>query len=314
MTMPCLSQVVRVGLSSALALALWLGGGQARAQEPPPEVRSTARTLADEGADAFARGDYQRAHERLKRAFALVEAPTIAVLDARALVKLGRLVEARARYRDALEVPQDAGSPPAFREAADNARAEARSLERRLAWLTVRVRQVPRDASYEVWVDGVVVAPHALGEPLPVDPKAHRVRLDVDGQQGTEQRVVLREGERRAVELDAPSSGGPSRALMIVGFGAGGVGVVTGVVAGALALSARKDAERDCPARRCAEGSPGAAALAEFRTLRAVSTVGYGVGVAGAALGTILLLRSSPDGSQVGVAPALQGVKLVGAF
>jgi hypothetical protein len=238
------------------------------------------------------------------------------VLDARALAKLGRLVEARAAYGRALVLPVNEASPAAFRDAVASARVEARALERRLAWLTVRVRHVPLDARVQVWLDGAEVAPYTLGAPIAVDPEVHAVRLDVDGKHVESRRVSFREGESRAVELEPPSRGGASRTLAVVGFGVGGAGLVTGIVTGSLALSAREKAARECPARRCTAGSPGAGALDDFRTYRTVSTLSYGVGVAGAALGTVLLLTGSGSRSavEVGVGPALGGVNVGGTF
>lgn len=310
-----LSKVVRTGLSVAVALGLAFGAAVARAEGQRQANRESARSLADDGADAFARGDYAEAHEHLQQAFLLVEAPTIALLDARALVKLGRFVEARAAYRRALEVPVTDASPPAFRDAVASADVEARALEGRLSWVTLRVRHAPPGARIQVWLDGAEVAPHAVGTPLAVDPADHTVRLDVDGRRVFSRRLSLREGEKRAVELDVPTRGEPFPALAVTGFGVGGAGIVTGIVAGSLAISARRDAARDCPARRCVDGSPGAAALHEFRTLRTVSTIGYGVGVAGAALGTVLLLtRSESTEVEVGIVPSLQGVNVGGTF
>jgi hypothetical protein len=301
-------------LSMHLALGLTFAASVTRAQAAAPD-REAARAMADQGADAFARGDFERAHERLQRAFMLIQAPTIALLDARALVKLGRLVEARAAYRRAIEAPVDDASPPAFRDAVAQAQSEARSLERRLAWVTFRVRDAPADASLQVRLDGGEIPPHQWGAPVAVDPGAHGVRLDVDSAPGPVRRLELREGESRTVELEAPSRGGLSRGLTVAGFGLGGAGLLTGVVAGSLALSARHDAERRCPARRCVAGSSGAARLDDFRTYRTVSTVGYGVGFAGAALGTVMLLSlGRSEEVEVGIAPSGPLVGVRGAF
>jgi tetratricopeptide (TPR) repeat protein len=309
------SGAVRLVASACVALGVLLPAAASRAEAPKPAARAAARALADEGADAFALGDYGRAHDRLKRAFALVPAPTIALLDARALANLGRLLDAGAAYRQAVQAPLDDASPAAFREAVADARTELAELEQRMPRLTIRVANAPRDARVQIWLDDTELAPRAIGTALAVDPKSHRVRLDLDGEQVAARRVALREGENRAVELEPPSGGGLSRALTLAGFGLGGAGVVTGVVAGTLALDARKDAQRSCPGGRCEVGSKGAAALDDFRTYRTVSTIGYGVGAAGAALGTILLLApSGSSGAEVAVAPTLQGVNVRGAF
>lgn len=300
----------------SLALGVLLAAAGARASGPRASEREAARALADEGANAFAQGDYARAHEELLRAFRLVPAPTIALLDARALARLGRLVEARDAYLRALAAPVDGDSPAAFRDAAAHARSELDALERRLPRLTVRVRDAPRDARVRVWIDARELAASELGAARALDPAPHWVRLEVDGAPAAALRVELREGERRVVDLEPPSSGdGLSRALAVTSFGLGAAGLLTGIVAGGVALDARKDADTGCPARRCEAGSAGAAALEDFRTYRAISTVGYAVGVAGPAVGTILLVTSSKEQSpEVGIAPSLTGVRLRGKF
>jgi hypothetical protein len=304
----------RVG-STCVALGLLLLPTGARADGAAASARESARALADEGADAFARGDYVRAHQHLQRAFSLVPAPTIAVLDARALASLGRLIEAGAAYRQALSTTVDDTSPRTFHEAVVHARTELVLLEQRIPRLTVRVRNAPREARVQVWLDGDEMVPRELGTPLAVDPRAYSVRLDIDGRQTAISRITLREGERRTVDLEAPSGGGLSRTLTVASFGLGGAGLITGVVAGSLALGARKDAESGCPARRCELGSRGAEALGDFRTYRTVSTIGYGFGAAGVALGTILLLAPTKEsGAEVGLVPSFRGLNVRGAF
>jgi hypothetical protein len=312
---PPRSRAVRRISTAALALSLSLAAVETRADESTSPSVDSARVLADEGANAFAEGDYARAHDRLQRAFSLFPAPTIAVLDARALARLGRLVEAAAAYRQSIAAPVDPTSPPAFRDAVVRAEAELASLERRLPRLTLRVVDAPRGARVQVWLDGAEVSPRDLGRPLAADPKGHSIRLDIEGKPAALRNVSLREGESRTVELELPAGDGLSRAFTIAGFGLAGAGIATGVVAGSLALSARKEAERGCPDRRCERGSEGAQALGDFRTYRVVSSVGYGVGAAGAVLGTVLLLsRSSESGTEVGVAPSFGGVELRGRF
>jgi hypothetical protein len=312
---PSGSKMARHARAVCAALSLVLFATASHAEEPTSAARESARALADEGADAFAQADYERAHDRLRRAFSLVPAPTIALLDARALAKLGRLLDAKAAYTLAVSAPEDAASPPAFREAVGHARTELAALDRRLPRLTIRLKNAARDARVQVWLDDTEVSRSELGVPLVVDPKAHAVRLDVDGKQTAVRRVALREGESRIVDLELPSSGGLSRTLTIAGFGVGGAGIITGIVAGALALDARSEAQEGCPANRCQLGSKGAAALDDFRTYRTVSTIGYGVGAAGAALGTILLLAPSKSSrAELGLVPSFQGVDVRGAF
>jgi hypothetical protein len=82
-----------------------------------------------------------------------------------------------------------------------------------------------------------------------------------------------------------------------------------------MALAARDDAESRCPDQRCEAGSRGAASLDDFRTYRTFSTIGYSVGLAGLAFGTVMLFSSSgSDGVQVGLVPSWNGVRVRGAL
>ena len=67
--------------------------------------RATARSLAREGHDALLKKDYALAEDRFRRADQLVHAPSLVVDHARALVGLGRLVEAHERYALVLWYP-----------------------------------------------------------------------------------------------------------------------------------------------------------------------------------------------------------------
>jgi len=58
------------------------------------EMRTAARDLATQGAQAFEAGEYAQASDFFRRAHELVPAPSIALLQARSLAKLGQLLEA----------------------------------------------------------------------------------------------------------------------------------------------------------------------------------------------------------------------------
>src|SRR5262245_11425351 len=100
---PSLLALLRSALPILAAGPLFTG--LARAEDAGS--RATARSLAQEGKDAFDRKDYATAEERFTRAGALVHAPTLLVFLARAEVGLGKLVAAAENYRRVLreEVP-----------------------------------------------------------------------------------------------------------------------------------------------------------------------------------------------------------------
>jgi hypothetical protein len=67
-----------------------------------------------------------------------------------------------------------------------------------------------------------------------------------------------------------------------VAFGVAGAGLIVGGITGALAFSKAAD----CPNKVCETQSD----LDSAKSMATISTVGFGVGIAGVAVGTILLL------------------------
>ena len=110
---------------SMAALSAW--GLEVKAASPPQASaaeRETARSLAKEGYQYFKQGDHLRAVELLERAHGLYPAPTIALLWARSLVELGKLVEAARTYELAAGAKLDSAANPPMREAVASAKGE----------------------------------------------------------------------------------------------------------------------------------------------------------------------------------------------
>jgi hypothetical protein len=103
--------------------------------------------------------------------------------------------------------------------------------------------------------------------------------------------------------------------LGYVGLGLGATGLGVGLVTGLMAVSRHDDVDQDCPSGRCESGSAGAAALADFRSLRTISTIGYVSGAVFVGAGASILLfapRSTHGGVSVGVSPT--GASVSGRF
>jgi uncharacterized protein HemY len=84
-----------------IATAVFLVSPFAQGSVPVPTdqaTRDVARELGDRGVEAYGKGDWEQARQLFHQAFQLVPAPTLAIREADALVKLGRLVEAREGY------------------------------------------------------------------------------------------------------------------------------------------------------------------------------------------------------------------------
>jgi hypothetical protein len=160
----------------------------------------------------------------------------------------------------------------------------------------------------------------------PADPGAHLIRAVAEGFAPAEASVTLKEGATGTVTLELapaavaavkrpvvavvtppitppsqpppppveapikPAPGGSTqKTLGFVALGASGAGLILGGVTGGLAIGKHGDLATACP-----KGCPPSqqANLDSFHTLATLSTVGFILGGAGAAAGTILLLTA----------------------
>lgn len=274
-------------------LALLGGAGEAHAQSLTP--RDLARTLANRAADAIARGDHAEGEALLGQAFQQFPAPTIALLHARTLVRLGRLADAVDAYQRASLSLLPSDAPDAFRSAAASARIELLALRPRVPRLQVNVRAVG-SGSHRVLLrlDGKSLPPSQLGRWFLVDPGRRIVRIDWDG--ASYERIVrIDEGQSVVTEVVEPRTSPAARWITLGALGVGALGIGTGIVTGLIADAAHAQAREGCPSQRCVIGSEGARDLERYRDQRVVSTVSYAVGGACLGLGGILLLRGSFD-------------------
>jgi len=231
----------------------------------------TAREIAKRGIQAYDAGDYQKAVDKLGQAFSVVQVPTIALYRARALAKLGRLVEASEAYREASILKVDKGQEDRQKQAQEDARAEREKLLPRVPTLSVVVAGVPRD-DVTFLVDDEEVSAVLLSAGYALDPGQHKVVGRGDEQEVTAT-VMLEEGDHEKVRLvfdtgktanrgavQGPADGdhasrtqmaaeedtqagrrGWQRPVGFAALGVGAAGLVVGVVAGFGVKSKRDD-------------------------------------------------------------------------
>ena len=285
------------------------------------EQRSQARALAGQGYDALQRKNFVKAEELFRRADALVHAPTLVLDHARALVGLGRLVEAHEGFAQVLREGVAPNAPWQWRTAVDTAKAELAVVEPRLAWLTVTVRgpQAP-----EVQIDSKLLRQAALGVPLATDPGSHIVTVRADRFLPTQKAITLSEGQSAKLELlleqdpaapplplpvakEAPKviileraqpPKGKDNTLATILLTAGGVGIATGAVTGFLALGVRSDLKQSCSGGICAPGEDAeyaelSAKRDRYRALGTASGVAFAVGLGATVTGLALLVVNS---------------------
>ena len=280
-------------------------------------TRNAARSLASQGKDAFDKAEWDQARDLFHRAYTLVPAPTIALYEARALVKLRRFVEAEEAYMRAARTSLDAESPEPFRKAVHDAEDDLLALRARMPKVTI-VPSGPgaREPELNVTLDGHALKSALLGVQMPIDPGDHILRALVPGAAPVQVTFSVVEKQQQKVDLVVPRAGHapepakvvpatppppvappppprPSQWQLPAALVAGGVGVAglaTGVITGLMAGSRYSKAQRECPDHACIEGGEGWDTVQSFRTLRTVSTVGYIIGGVGLAAGTTFFL------------------------
>jgi hypothetical protein len=280
------------------------------AAAPPPDDATmiTARTIAKEGLDLYDGGKYQEALGRFMQADALVHAPTMLLMAARSLDKLGRLVEAAEKYAAASQMVIDEGASDAFRAAVVNAGTERAALVVRIPSVVIIVA-APVGATPALKIDGVAISTTAAGQKKLVDPGAHSIEASASGVVATAS-VTLKEGESQSVELSLVPAGSPSspsspssplRTVGWVAIGVGAAGVVLGAVTGGLALERNSQLAQLCGADGfCPAGTKAVEGYSTLQGLAGAGLIAGGLVLAG---GAVLVLAAPKP------APAAAGVR-----
>lgn len=295
---------MRASIAALLAAASFLAISPAWADSPAEATKNTARRIAKEGLDLYDGGKYQEALERFLRADDLVHAPTMGLMAARSLEKLGRLVEASERYLTVSRTALDAGASAAFREAVASAAKEGDALQPRIPSVFVTL-ELPPDATGRpsVTLDGAVVPAALFGHKRPTDPGVHTLEATY-GEVLKTHRIELKENESRAVHFDlrgtvtvAPSS--PLRTAGWVIAGAGVAGLALGGVAGGLMLAKESELARSCPNQKCPTSVAG---VDDYTTHGMLSSAGFIAGALALAGGvTLVLVAPKPAAASTSV-------------
>ena len=305
--------------------------GLASAQSAVSDAdRSTARSLAEKGAADFKSADYKSAVDKFERAYAIAKVPKLALWYARALVKIGRLVEASERYAEATRLEASGPKAAEQRAAQADAESERQLLLPRIPTLLITVEGAA-GASTEVTIDGVPVPPALLSEARPVNPGKHQVKAR-RGQQVESQEVSLAETEKKTLTLhfaseskelgakpvtaanvsgispivnpsadtgngnvqvpDQPKTSSIQKTTGWVALGVGGAGLAFGTVTGIMVLSKKSslDNSGQCHDNSCPTTQH--TQISSYNSLRPLSTIGLVVGAVATTAGVTLLLTA----------------------
>jgi hypothetical protein len=320
-----------------ILIFLAIRSAPSHAQGADAEMRTVARELARQGADAFEQRDYATALDRLTRAYSLFRAPTISLLQARALARLGRFVEALDKYEETQRLPLGDEPPDPFVKAVSEAKDEAQQLRARVPRISIQVRAVHgRLDGLSVHLDGKPVPSALLDVERPIDPGMHQVTVKANAYDPVVRQAQLAEGDRVVLQIaldgppkaqpaDAPEPNAPAPDALPVstndasqrqlfgwlGVGVGTVGLAAFAASGVMALQKKSDLDAVCR-----PGCPPSAAqdIDSFRSMRTISYVSLVAGAASLGVGGYLLLSGSPESAHIAVSVGPANASIGGAF
>ena len=289
------------------------GAATPAAAAPPAPVAATEYdALVLRALAAYDAGRWDEARDLFERAHAID--PT-----ARTLRTIGMSAFNQADYVGALQHLEAALVDPR-RPLTDEQRAHVLGLIDRASRQVGRYRVRLSPSSASLLVDGA--APALLSEDeFVLVPGRHVLRATALGHRPLERTLEVHGQEREKLELALEPEGSPSATqsssstgaagsdaaaltadthdgssrttLAIVSFSIGGAALLASGITLALALSDKAELDDGCPDRICPPKLEDT--RSRYQTLRIVSPVALGVGVIGAAIGTVLLLSGGED-------------------
>lgn len=290
-------------------------------------TRAAARSLGTAGVEAYQAGDFRAAHDKLEKAYRILKVPSLGLWSARALVKVGKLVEAGERYLEVTRLTIQGGDTGVQKQAQADAQSELDALGQRIPSVVVQVEGA--DAStVSITLDGEAISNALVGEKRPVDPGAHHVEgtrgadhvsVDVKVAEGGSSPAVLHfSAETSAGAVPAAAAGAeiqpppgaaqpiedhvsagsasPLRTAGFVALGVGGAGLVLGGITGVVALGKHSSLKDDgaCSDLHC--NASESSQVNSYNSMRTVSSIGFIAGGVIAATGLVLVLTAPKNG------------------
>jgi hypothetical protein len=306
-------------LGACVAVSAMLLAESAFAQED-----AAAEALFNKGLSEMEAGHFEVACPTLKESQRLDPRMGTLFTLAECEAKGGMIASAVAHYDEYLRLFARLAPPQKALQSGREkvSAAQKAALSPQVPYVTLVLRDAPAGTTVK-WDDMLFNLP-ALGVPLPVNPGEHVVTTQAPGAVSVVTRVSVDKAERKEIELKigpqhsakaspaaplaplapppaalptgAPRSeeadaGGSSASRKIWISGAGGLGamgLVVGSITGALVLGKKGTIEDNCEGTRC--NAAGKEAADSAKSLGLVSTIGFGVGIAGLATAAVLFL------------------------
>jgi hypothetical protein len=303
----------------------------ARADDGASADIGAARELGLAGVKLADDGNCTEAIEKLLRSESMHHAPTVLGRLGECQVQIGKIVDGSENLNRVVRENLQANAPAAFLSAQERARQVLAAARPKIARLKVSVI-APNGAEFTVSIDGGVIPSANLNADRPIDPGPHQIAITGAGLKPVSARVVLLPGGTESVAMTVeraplaskvaagsapeaqqtvedprePLPGAPAGTLektdnashtpAIIAFSVGAAGIALGSVFGLIAASKNADLERSCPAKVCPTSKQGT--LDSAKTMGWVSTIGFGAGFVGIALGAVLLVSQSGSRSR----------------
>jgi hypothetical protein len=294
---------------------------------------AAARALAIEGLKLAQAGNCNEAVDKLERSEKLRHSPIVLGRLGECLVNLGKLVEGTEHLRRMLREPLPPDPSAALQQSYERAQAALDAAKPRIAGLTISVKappeakvsvtidgepvpaaavgvEIPADPgehAIEATAPGFLKATArtrvGAGErgsvslELQRDPNAPPPGTPEDGQPDDATAATTPPpsdsgaGDAGSFPNDAVPEPAPSRAPAFLAYGVGAVGLGVGIGFGLAAMGAKNDLDSACRNNVCPPDEQDRLDSAKLKGT--ISTIGFAVGGAGIALGTILIVASS---------------------
>lgn len=303
---------------------------------------AAAQALYDEGKALMSESRYEEACPKLEESQRLESGSGTLIHLAECYEHLGRTASAWSTFLKAAAAAKNIGNLERAQVARDRADALAATVPR----LQINVPAASRVPGLVVQRDGSPLGAPQWGLSTPVDPGQHRIEatapdrspwatvVTIAGNSQVQKievppleavTVAPEDAERQPARGDAlapqsvgneprePAGLGAQRTWAIVAAGIGVVGLGVGTAYGLKSMSKKDEASRHCDGSGCRDQT-GVDLKAAAIDAGNVSTVGFIVGLAGVATGSVLWLTAGAEGDapRVGIGPG--SVSFRGAF
>jgi hypothetical protein len=329
-----MSFMIGRALARPLAALLTLLAVESGASAQPADATKQRYALAKKHYDA---GEYAQAYEEFRALADEIKSPNAELYVARCLRAMGRLPEAYEAMASALRnANAKLVAEPRYLETRDVAAAQLAELEPLVGKLVVAV--VDRPPELVVEINGAPLQPNRVGVPVAAAVGSAVVHVRAPGKQDVERTVAVRGGEVTTVTValepalpEPPAVSPPREAVArpsglggvriggIVTLGLGTAGMATFGVLAAMANHRYATLYAECHGMACREPAL-QGDIDGGRKLDIGANIALGVGVAGLAAGTAMVVfgRPSPHTAEVVVtfwgAPASALAGFRGAF